>query len=476
MIISKFLTLFIITSVYSLQTHQSEIVLPIIQSALTDLVPQFGFDPFYQNHSIKSSVWSILEILNNPYRYKHPKKLYRHGFNLKQLKIIFKNIVDLLQKQALGSPSKDSIKTILELIEKFKVWVDGHELSEIIRKIQKHLVDVQDGLDTQNDIPIVTGFKLQRIINKKGIFIFHKTVAVTVGRFDLPVKLIYHGTVYILIKHLGSGVSGSSFQAQICDGKYDVVVKVLYEHGWTDSTETFKREVKNLKITKRLVHADSKNQIMIFKMIPGITFAEYLSHKVLEFKSQIGLSNSARQHLLKKVNEYLSLGKRFRDQYGLIHGDIRPLNVIIRPDDIMELIDLGESKPSFFGSVEADQTEYDYARLELYCWVTWAFFDAENSTKDDFYRYILVVRAIPGRERVGQKLCRMYQDKYGLPDTCKNLDIQDQKLKSKMNILLKKGPNTASRQEVIALALEFRKRFMFHEEGKLRILLCSIPK
>jgi len=291
----------------------------------------------------------------------------------------------------------------------------------------------------------------------------------------LPVKLHYNGEKYTVLEFLGSGAGGSAYRAQDTTGK-DVVVKFVSKFKVDNWYELFKREMEGLKITNRLIHADTNNKILIYKMIPGITFAKYLQQVLQNYYSGSGVSASEKKDLLEKVHLYFSALKEFNDKYGLLHGDVRPLNTIIMPDGKMELIDFGLSEISPLDQDEfAKRFRYqsDMSKLELYYWVSVNLPKVKDTTRDEDYRHLWIIRATPGREVQAEEFCQNYQKKYNLPtDTCQKIEKQYQDLRNKVKELVSQSEPDV--EELKELARKLRKRFMFTEEGEIDCKLSSL--
>lgn len=299
------------------------------------------------------------------------------------------------------------------------------------------------------------------------------TFVMQIGDLRLPISISYDGIQYSLKKFLGSGRDGAAFEAKVEDGE-DAVVKFVKNN--LREEDSFKKEIEGLRITQRLIHADIENRILIFKMVPGITFAQYLSELAKKYNSETGLSDLEFQDLIQKVRGYFSSMKAFYDKYGLIHGDVRPLNTIITPDGTMELIDLGSceratSDPRI--NSQMLQFQCDMSKLELYFWVSWALIRSKEPSMDEEYRHLLILKANPGREADADEFCNFFMFKYKLsPQTCENLENDHLRLRERVQEVLS-GPLPAV-EELHALGVALRERFMFTEDGQLKQKLSSL--
>lgn len=272
---------------------------------------------------------------------------------------------------------------------------------------------------------------------------------------------------------MGSGRDGAAYKATVKDGD-DVVVKIVKDQ--LAEEDSFEKEIDGLKITKRLVHVDTENRILIFKLIPGITFAKYLAELAKKYNSESGVSDSEFQELVQKVRDYFSVMKQFSEKYGLIHGDVRPLNTIITPDGTMELIDLGScERVSSVNPADISQRfqlECDMSKLELYYWVSRSLLSSKEPSMQEEFRHLLIVKATPGRESEANEYCNSLVIKHSLsPDICQNVESDNVRLREKMKELV--NQETPSVEEINTLGTALRERFMFIEDGQLKSKLSS---
>jgi serine/threonine protein kinase len=276
---------------------------------------------------------------------------------------------------------------------------------------------------------------------------------------------------YSILELLGHGFGGVAYRAQDNHGE-NVVFKFSRPHNASNPYDLFERESKNLQLTNRFIYADQENRILIFKMIPGITYAKYLSNILQKF-TESGLSDIEYADLQDKVHLYNSALKDFHSKYGLVHGDVRPLNAIITPDGKMELIDLANSEVSSADPIvfsEQMRFQYGMARLELFYWASWSLRHFRRNTITDDYRHLLILQATPGRENEAQTFCQHYQETHNLPtDTCEILELEYRDLQAKTKDLISQMSPTL--EDLNALAKDLRKRFMFIEEGMIDLKL-----
>ena len=279
--------------------------------------------------------------------------------------------------------------------------------------------------------------------------------------------------MFCLYKFLGSGASGAAYQASR-EGQEDVVVKIfkILNYGIDINTdESFQQEVDALENTGRLIYADFNFKIVIQKLIQGKTFAQVLAEFVQDYQDS-KMTESSREELLDGLIKYFSAGKDFNEKFGLIHGDIRPFNAINTPENELELVDFGSThQPDPERLSRTLQKDYDYSKLELYYYVSKLMVFKPNSSLNDYYRHLLILRGSLYRHDEASNFCSFYETKFNCGGLCQKLDEEDDTLNYMLNEILGRNREDISKDEVLELLEKFTRRFMFVQEGKLRSLL-----
>ena len=147
-------------------------------------------------------------------------------------------------------------------------------------------------------------------------------------------KMTLEGDTLTFGKYLGGGAYGKAYKLEefIINGKKrtDVVLKTLYN----ENPVEFNRELLGLSTTGNLVKAYPKEGFLLQKEIKGNTLQELIAE---------AMRNNDQNLLSGYKSAYDKLADQFYKDYGLFHGDIRPPNVIVKPNGEMQLIDFGRT-------------------------------------------------------------------------------------------------------------------------------------
>lgn len=181
----------------------------------------------------------------------------------------------------------------------------------------------------------------------------------------LPAKIKIAKCDFIITRELGRGGYGVAFNGYVQGvPQDDLVIKLLFPNK-PNSRESFYNEIIALSKLKRLVLYDASVLVICQKKIKGTPLDLVLGS--CQRGSELEKSLSVK---------YMNLCQNFYDKYGLIHGDVRPENVIADKNQNLELIDFGMTRSgSHFGSnaqavLEQDimkaynEYEYFFARLQ----------------------------------------------------------------------------------------------------------------
>jgi serine/threonine protein kinase len=141
------------------------------------------------------------------------------------------------------------------------------------------------------------------------------------------------GKTYKVSEHLGQGAFGITFGAKEISGeKRDVVIKLLKAPD-VKYPNMYQNEKTALEKTGMLIAAGGKTAALVQTRIHGETLLDVLQ----KTKDQ--------NEINRLRTEYLKLGEKFKNKYGLIHNDIAPRNVIIdKKTGKLRLIDYGLSR------------------------------------------------------------------------------------------------------------------------------------
>jgi len=139
---------------------------------------------------------------------------------------------------------------------------------------------------------------------------------------------------------LGSGGMGQVFLAQRADGQFDkkVALKIIKSGGFSDlSKQRFMDEMRTLAqfehphIARLIDGGTSEDGIAYFVMewVDGVPISDYADQHQLNLKGRLGLVLQA----LEAVS--------YAHQNLVVHGDIKPANILVNTDGQVKLVDFG---------------------------------------------------------------------------------------------------------------------------------------
>jgi serine/threonine protein kinase len=144
---------------------------------------------------------------------------------------------------------------------------------------------------------------------------------------------------YEIIKELGKGGTGRVFLAQDTELHRQVALKFLYNSLTGNSEEQLRRFNLEAETLSSLNHpniltvyeiSDFENlNYIASEFVEGNTLREHINRK---FKNQIPIFNTAIQ---------IASALHFAHTRGVIHRDVKPENIIIRPDGFVKVLDFG---------------------------------------------------------------------------------------------------------------------------------------
>lgn len=163
----------------------------------------------------------------------------------------------------------------------------------------------------------------------------------TPGAAAAAVELTIPG--YELLDHIHDGAMGTVFRARQISVDRIVAIKVLGET-WAREAELVERFCRESLIAAQLSHPNivatidageaSGRPYLVMEYVPGLTL-----HQLLEARGPCDESTALR--IVMDVASAL----RFLHQRGLAHRDIKPANIILTPEGLVKLVDLGLARP-----------------------------------------------------------------------------------------------------------------------------------
>ena len=165
----------------------------------------------------------------------------------------------------------------------------------------------------------------------------------------LPAEIKITNWDFIFTSELGRGGYGVTYNCYVKGVPQDqLVIKLLFRSD-QQARESFYNEIVALSRLNRLVVYDASAMVICQKKIVGIPLDVLL--QTCEFGSEFERSISVK---------YMSLAQNFYENYGLIHGDVRPENVIADLNHNLELIDFGMTRSALIlGSNTQSHLEQD---------------------------------------------------------------------------------------------------------------------
>lgn len=160
------------------------------------------------------------------------------------------------------------------------------------------------------------------------------------GKFD-PESVLKAGTVlghYRIRKKLGSGTFGAVFAAWDIHLERMVAIKVL-KRSIFESRETVLREARTAAhlndphiCTIYAVEQEEGLPLIAMEYIDGKPLSQWISEKQLD------------EELVCKIAAQVAMGMAAAHQAGVIHGDLKPANIMVNNDGMAKILDFGLSR------------------------------------------------------------------------------------------------------------------------------------
>lgn len=152
---------------------------------------------------------------------------------------------------------------------------------------------------------------------------------------------------YKIISHIGSGGMGEVFLAWDSQLERKVAVKILSKK-FTESAERMKRFIREAKTASALNHPN----ILIIHEIGEAKGAHFIATEFIEGETLRDRLNKSLINLAEIIDIVIQVSAALSAAHeaGIVHRDIKPDNLMIRPDGYVKILDFGlaklvESKP-----------------------------------------------------------------------------------------------------------------------------------
>ena len=243
-------------------------------------------------------------------------------------------------------------------------------------------------------------------------------------KIDLPLRISVKHKDYIITKQLGGGAYGIALKGHDRDKPNRPVVIKILKPNVQHPVDSFENEILALQRLARYITSDNANGIIVQRFVEGTPLNEMMA----SFK--MNTQKLARIRML-----YSQLSQEFYFQTGLIHGDIRPHNVIVDHRQRLHLIDFGMSRPAprdHDALIEAKAIDQIKARNEFDTWIDWqnALLIIQSPRDADKTIIVRLVQRLHAskKPRQADELARRYTLAFKVPFPLEQMQQYDAKL------------------------------------------------
>jgi serine/threonine protein kinase/DNA-binding winged helix-turn-helix (wHTH) protein/pimeloyl-ACP methyl ester carboxylesterase len=166
---------------------------------------------------------------------------------------------------------------------------------------------------------------------------------------------------YEILSLIGAGGMGEVYLARDTQLERNVALKLLSER-YTENTDWLRRFMREAKAASALNHP---NIITIHEVgeVGGIHYiaTEYIEGKTLRYQLAAG-----RLQLPRALNVATQLASALAAAHsaGIVHRDVKPENIMLRPDGYVKLLDFGLAKPTSSSSLKAESASLPHLNTD----------------------------------------------------------------------------------------------------------------
>jgi eukaryotic-like serine/threonine-protein kinase len=156
---------------------------------------------------------------------------------------------------------------------------------------------------------------------------------------------------YVIVSQLGRGGMGAVYLGERADGQFEKQVAIKILKRGTDTDEVLRRFAVERQILAKLDHPN------ITRLLDAGTTQDGLPYFVMDYVDGIPITEFAQAQKLplpERLELFLKVcsAVEFAHRNGVIHRDIKPTNIVVRPNGEPKLLDFGIAKLLQAGAAE----------------------------------------------------------------------------------------------------------------------------
>ena len=336
-----------------LADYDEQMGVMIIKMEIADPNVLLGFKTYHQEgfgEFLKDNAEKVLQARMKPLERSSQKfvcsyvqKAEKMGFSKKQCLIVLnaflQDLINAANPNPLSSYNEECINN----------WLKGHET--YFNSFEPNYL-----LDNYN----ATKIEYLRCSQSKNVGVY------------LPVIIKVANWDFVITEELGRGGYGVTYDGYVKGIPHDKLVLKLLFTSDQNVQNSFYNEITALNVLKRLMVYDASLLVICYRKVIGMPLDLLLEEH--------GLGSQMERLIYSK---YAKLSDDFYQNTRLVHGDIRPQNIIMDPNQNLQLIDFGMTKSgSRHGSSLQLHLEADYSKSMNEYKHFFAKIEAQNAKKN----------------------------------------------------------------------------------------------